>query len=306
MVEEIGFSGESIASSSVLINKMNSTAKEGPKSAEYKGNNGLLKLTTSDPELLVNVERNNMMEKIRQENRERKKRWRQANEDRNKDNDLRCRVNKRAHKLYGKEHSLAKSKWIEDEFLRRQLKRKDRERKRFLESHIITSNRDITNTGFNAVEFSQTFLTNLFQNLVSFNHTIPFSFRSALFSFSTNPNFLKIITTLFASLTDNISSPSQTQSPLQITHSIDNTSQLYRSLLFNLLPSNNDPFFFSSSSIILPSQNTQNTFNTNQSSSDSFYSLSSDHSLPSFTYRSSDHISSMGYPPAPADFTGQQ
>ncbi|KAI9239317.1 MAG: hypothetical protein BYD32DRAFT_232735 [Podila humilis] len=43
--------------------------------------------------------------KIRTENRERKKRWREANEDRNKDNDLRCRVSKRANKLHGKEPS---------------------------------------------------------------------------------------------------------------------------------------------------------------------------------------------------------
>ncbi|KAF9310635.1 hypothetical protein BG003_008331 [Podila horticola] len=68
--------------------------------------------------------------KIRTENRERKKRWREANEDRNKDNDLRCRVSKRANKLYGKEASEEKNRWMEEEFEKRQNKRKDKERRR--------------------------------------------------------------------------------------------------------------------------------------------------------------------------------
>lgn len=68
-------------------------------------------------------------ERTRLENRERKKRWREANEDRNKDNDLRCRVNKRAHKLYGKEPSKAKEMWIEEEFNKRKSKRQEKEGK---------------------------------------------------------------------------------------------------------------------------------------------------------------------------------
>ncbi|QSL66486.1 hypothetical protein MERGE_000866 [Pneumocystis wakefieldiae] len=301
MEEKTGLLGDLAPSGSESFSGISYVGDEPQKSAEYEDKNSVQKLAASNSELLANVERNSVMEKIRQENRERKKRWRQANEDRNKDNDLRCRVNKRAHKLYGKEQSLAKSKWIEDEFLRRQLKRKNRERKRFLESHIMTSNSNMNNTGFNAVEFSQTFLTNLFQNLVSFNHTIPFSFRSALFSFSTNPNFLKIITTLFASLTDNISSTPQANSSLQNSHPPDDTTQLYRSLLFNLLPSNNDSFFFSSSGIFLPSENTQNDLNTNQSSS-LVYSLSPA-SQPSSTYRPTDSIASLSYPSTPIDFS---
>ncbi|ORY75734.1 hypothetical protein BCR37DRAFT_351899, partial [Protomyces lactucae-debilis] len=67
--------------------------------------------------------------KIRTENRERKKRWREANEDRNKDNDLRCRVHKRAHKLYGKENSRMKEMWIEEEFNKRKHKRQEKEGK---------------------------------------------------------------------------------------------------------------------------------------------------------------------------------
>ncbi|KAF9428833.1 hypothetical protein BGZ94_000840 [Podila epigama] len=68
--------------------------------------------------------------KIRTENRERKKRWREANEDRNKDNDLRCRVTKRANKIHGKEPSEEKTRWIEEEFEKRQNKRKEKERRR--------------------------------------------------------------------------------------------------------------------------------------------------------------------------------
>ncbi|KAF9551212.1 hypothetical protein KI688_003934 [Linnemannia hyalina] len=71
-----------------------------------------------------------MSQRVRNDNRERKKRWREANEDRNKDNDLRCRVNKRANKLFGKQESEHKSRWIEEEFGKRQMKRKDKERRR--------------------------------------------------------------------------------------------------------------------------------------------------------------------------------
>ncbi|KAJ1963983.1 hypothetical protein IWQ62_003065 [Dispira parvispora] len=71
------------------------------------------------------------LQKMRAENRERKKRWRQNNEERNKDNDLRCRVNKRANKLYGEGPSEAKTLWIEEEFQRRRARRMSKENKRF-------------------------------------------------------------------------------------------------------------------------------------------------------------------------------
>ncbi|ORX69384.1 hypothetical protein DL89DRAFT_257644 [Linderina pennispora] len=71
-----------------------------------------------------------VLEKMRQENRERKKRWRELNEERNKDNDLRCRVNKRATQLYGAQSTPAKEKWIVEEFERRQQRRKDKERRK--------------------------------------------------------------------------------------------------------------------------------------------------------------------------------
>lgn len=47
-----------------------------------------------------------------------------------KDNDLRCRVNKRAHKLFGKEDNEHKRAWIEEEFRKRQQKRKEKERRK--------------------------------------------------------------------------------------------------------------------------------------------------------------------------------
>lgn len=71
-----------------------------------------------------------MLDKIRLENRERKKRWRLMNEDRNKDNDLRCRVNKRANKLFGSQSTPEKEEYIVEEFQRRQSKRKDKEMKK--------------------------------------------------------------------------------------------------------------------------------------------------------------------------------
>ncbi|KAF9345155.1 hypothetical protein BGX34_004986 [Mortierella sp. NVP85] len=85
---------------------------------------------TTTPAQAIDLKRELMNQKIRNENRERKKRWREQNEDRNKDNDLRCRVNKRALKLFGKGDSEHKARWIEEEFTKRQTKRKEKERKR--------------------------------------------------------------------------------------------------------------------------------------------------------------------------------
>ncbi|ODV63846.1 SPP41 family protein ASCRUDRAFT_67908 [Ascoidea rubescens DSM 1968] len=65
-------------------------------------------------------------ERIRFDNRERKKRWREINADRNKDNDLRCRVHKKADSLFGKEDSVKKQEWVIEEFNRRKAKRLER------------------------------------------------------------------------------------------------------------------------------------------------------------------------------------
>ncbi|KAL7275685.1 hypothetical protein RUND412_001357 [Rhizina undulata] len=68
--------------------------------------------------------------KVRQENRERKKRWREVNQDRNKDNDLRCRVTKRAGKLFGEAPSVEKTQWMANEFDKRKEKRLVKEKAR--------------------------------------------------------------------------------------------------------------------------------------------------------------------------------
>ncbi|KAJ2900308.1 hypothetical protein IWW38_000567 [Coemansia aciculifera] len=72
-------------------------------------------------------QRQDVLGKMRQENRERKKRWREMNDERNKDNDLRCRVNKRANQLYGAHASADKERWVGEEFERRQQRRRDKE-----------------------------------------------------------------------------------------------------------------------------------------------------------------------------------
>ncbi|KAJ2741466.1 hypothetical protein GGI20_005173, partial [Coemansia sp. BCRC 34301] len=72
-------------------------------------------------------QRQGVLDKMRQENRERKKRWREMNDERNKDNDLRCRVNKRANQLYGAHASADKERWVGEEFERRQQRRRIKE-----------------------------------------------------------------------------------------------------------------------------------------------------------------------------------
>lgn len=62
-------------------------------------------------------------ERIRIENRERKKKWREGNAERNKDNDLRSRVIKRATAMFGEKDSPEKREWMDQEFARRREKR---------------------------------------------------------------------------------------------------------------------------------------------------------------------------------------
>lgn len=68
-------------------------------------------------------------EKIRTDNRERKKRWREGNAERNKDNDLRLRVIKRANYMFGEESTEEKKAWIDDEFNKRREKRLAKQKK---------------------------------------------------------------------------------------------------------------------------------------------------------------------------------
>ncbi|PVU97612.1 hypothetical protein BB561_000459 [Smittium simulii] len=91
---------------------------------------------TSIRKLLDEVEKNNekkpefleQIDKIRKENRERKKKWRQLNQEKNKNNDLRCRVNKRANKIFGYGDNSEKQTWICSEMKRRLARRQEKER----------------------------------------------------------------------------------------------------------------------------------------------------------------------------------
>lgn len=55
-----------------------------------------------------------------------------------KDNDLRCRVNKRAQKLYGPNDSVAKQQWIEEEFEKRRQKRMEKERRKHIVNNVLS------------------------------------------------------------------------------------------------------------------------------------------------------------------------
>lgn len=68
-------------------------------------------------------------ERIRYENRERKKRWREENAERNRDNDLRLRVLKRAQLMFGDEDTPEKRAWADEEFDRRKVKRLAKQQK---------------------------------------------------------------------------------------------------------------------------------------------------------------------------------
>ncbi|CAO3617556.1 unnamed protein product [Cunninghamella echinulata] len=100
------------------------------------------------------IKREILNHKVRADNRERKKRWREQNEERNKDNDLRCRVNKRALKLFGKEQSDVKQLWIENEFNRRQYKRKEKERRKYAVNNVVSANHSNSNGNITSTSHS--------------------------------------------------------------------------------------------------------------------------------------------------------
>lgn len=75
-------------------------------------------------------------ERIRIENRERKKKWREENAERNKDNDLRSRVIKRANNMFGEAATPEKKAWVEEEFNRRREKRLAKKKKEEIEKPL--------------------------------------------------------------------------------------------------------------------------------------------------------------------------
>ncbi|PRT55887.1 hypothetical protein B9G98_03507 [Wickerhamiella sorbophila] len=77
--------------------------------------------------------------RIREDNRNRKKRWRDSNADRNRDNDLRGRITRRAHVIFGPVDSKQKLDWIEEEYLKRRERRMLREGTGKFREHAISS-----------------------------------------------------------------------------------------------------------------------------------------------------------------------
>lgn len=78
---------------------------------------------------LTPEERAQEKERIRMENRARKRRWRGNNQIRNKDNDLRARLHRRALMMFGAQDSVEKQQWLEAEFFKRKERRMKREGK---------------------------------------------------------------------------------------------------------------------------------------------------------------------------------
>ncbi|KAG5357509.1 hypothetical protein CJU90_6348 [Yarrowia sp. C11] len=105
-------------------------------------------------------------EEIREANRNRKKQWRVINSDRNKDNDLRCRVHKRANIKFGPDDSDEKSEWIEVEYTKRR-------RKRLARSEMAERNRQ-QEQFLPGAEHLRTLLESLGENdaLENFNNAI--------------------------------------------------------------------------------------------------------------------------------------
>lgn len=72
-------------------------------------------------------------DRTRDDNRRRKQSWRNTHLERNKDNDLRCRINTKANKLFGSQPSEERTKFLESEFTKR---REKRERRSSIEAHL--------------------------------------------------------------------------------------------------------------------------------------------------------------------------
>lgn len=87
-----------------------------------RGRNGILGVKPD-------TESEEYKERVRLDNRERKKKWREGNAERNKDNDLRSRVIKRANVMFGEQNTEEKKAWIEEEFHNRRMKRIAKQKK---------------------------------------------------------------------------------------------------------------------------------------------------------------------------------
>ncbi|SAM03177.1 hypothetical protein [Absidia glauca] len=136
-----------------------STLQQVPHHPELSNHQGSLPPPPAPPRKDIDLAKR---ESIRTANRERKKKWRIHNEERSKsrrrqqplcwstthtfillsidkDNDLRCRVNKRASKLFGSEYSEGKRLWAEDEFRKRREKRQEKERRKDVVNNVLSA-----------------------------------------------------------------------------------------------------------------------------------------------------------------------
>lgn len=86
-------------------------------------------------------------EKIRNDNKERKRKWREENAERNKDNDLRARVSKRANAMFGDEASAEKNAWIEEEYKTRRERRLAKRRTEDQRTKLSESDRSLNASG---------------------------------------------------------------------------------------------------------------------------------------------------------------
>lgn len=137
--------------------------------------------------------------RVRLENRERKKRWREQNNERSitprekqltqkdKDNDLRCRVNKRANSIFGPHASPDKNAFIEAEFAKRQQKRRGKAPSPSAEGSDGTDN--MYATILNNPEFANILMNLLAQKGLDPNDTE--SSAQLLELLKSNPEFLR-------------------------------------------------------------------------------------------------------------------
>lgn len=86
------------------------------------------------PQMMTDEDR----DRIRHENRNRKRKWRDTNYSRNKDNDLRARIYKKAVMIFGEHDSPQKSDYIEREYLKRRERRFMREGSERAKRHFGT------------------------------------------------------------------------------------------------------------------------------------------------------------------------
>ncbi|OMH79572.1 hypothetical protein AX774_g7005 [Zancudomyces culisetae] len=92
----------------------------------------------------------------KKENRERKMKWRKSNVEKNKNNDLRCRVNKRANQLFGPGSSEMKKNWVDAEFNKRLEKRKEKDA---MKRRVVVGN-ETPDTSMYSTPFNQPVATN--------------------------------------------------------------------------------------------------------------------------------------------------